>query len=182
MSNVEIWRDIAGYEGLYQVSNWGNVRSLDHVVENKYGYRIVTGKNRKNQTRPNGYLFVMLSKKSKQNGFDIHRLVATAFLDNPQKLPCVNHKDENKKNNCVENLEWCDYKYNSNYGMAAKQRCVPVIGVNIYNGNTIALPGIKDGAKYGFIPCQISKCLAGTNKTHKNYQWSYATPGFNKIA
>lgn len=102
----EIWKDIKGYEGLYQVSNWGRVKSL------KYGKERIL----KPQKDRGGYLRIGLYKDRKFKLTKIHRLVAEAFLENPDNLPEVNHRDENKKNNRVENLEWCTHLYNQNYG------------------------------------------------------------------
>ena len=104
----EIWKDIKGFEGKYQVSNLGNVKSLNYNRTKKE--RILTPKKR------SGYLIVTLSKKGIHKDFLIHRLVAQAFIEKPENLPEVNHIDENKLNNRVENLEWCDRKYNNNYG------------------------------------------------------------------
>ena len=105
MSNmIEDWKDIPGYEGLYVVSNNGrvmNVRSgrVLKVFDNYLGYKIVS-----------------LCRSGKQKTFSVHRLVAEAFIKNPDNLREVNHKDEDKSNNNVDNLEWCDRKYNVNYG------------------------------------------------------------------
>jgi len=111
----EIWKDVVGYEGLYQVSNLGRVRSLgfDKWHKGKIIKGCFDGKKK--------YLFVSLYKGGKSKGFNIHRLVATAFIPNPKNLPQVNHKDEDKTNNCVDNLEWCDASYNMNYGTAMKR-------------------------------------------------------------
>lgn len=124
----EEWKDIKGYEGLYQVSNLGRVRSLSRYVKHRTIY-ILKGKLLKQRTRGKGYLAVTLCKNSKLKHYYVHRLVAEAFIPNPNNLPQVNHKDENKSNNCVDNLEWCDDKYNTNYGtrnerhsMAIKKR------------------------------------------------------------
>lgn len=99
---MEIWRDIKGYENLYQVSNLGNVRSL------KTNKNLYYSKSRR-------YLRVGLFKDKKRSCFSIHRLVAEAFIPNPNNYPCVNHKDCNGNNNKVDNLEWCTYKQNNNY-------------------------------------------------------------------
>ena len=112
---IEEWRSVIGYEGLYEVSNTGQVRSLDRYVKTCYGsYRLHKGKVLSPSIRPDGYLVVSLQYRM----FRVHRLVAEAFLPNPDNLPQVNHKDEVKSNNCVDNLEWCDSKYNNNYGTA----------------------------------------------------------------
>lgn len=99
---IEIWKDIKGYEGLYQISNCGNVKSLK---TNKNLYL----------SDSKGYQRVGLYK-GKRIMYAVHRLVAETFIPNPNNYPCVNHKDYNKKNNNVTNLEWCNHKYNNNYG------------------------------------------------------------------
>ena len=118
---MEIWKDIKGYEGLYQVSNKGHVKSLNYRRTGKEG--ILKGRLDKD-----GYLRVGLCKNKKQKPFYIHRLVAKAFLPNPNNLPEVNHIDENKENNHVENLEWCDRKYNNNYGSRNERASVSMKG------------------------------------------------------
>lgn len=99
----EIWKDIKGYEGLYQISNFGNVKSVKKKII------------RKPSSIPKGYLRIGLFKGGKTKFFYPHRLVAEAFIPNPNNLPCINHKDNNTKNNRMENLEWCTYKYNNSY-------------------------------------------------------------------
>ena len=109
----EGWRDIKGYEGLYQVSNYGRVKSLDYDG---------TGKARVLVSIYNGnYNVVTLCKHKKHIQYLVHRLVAETFIPNPNNLPCVNHKDEDKTNNTVENLEWCDSQYNNSYGTKGKR-------------------------------------------------------------
>lgn len=112
----ETWKDIKGYEGIYQVSNLGKVRSFSRKYAN-YGNeaKILKGLNNK------GYLRVSLSKNGKCKMFSIHRLVAETFIPNPNNYSCVNHKDENPLNNNVKNLEWCSINYNCNYGNRNKK-------------------------------------------------------------
>lgn len=97
---IEIWKDIPGYEGLYQISNYGNVRSMN------YNKKVGNIKELKPNTTRDGYLEVHISKDSKRRYFLIHRLVAQAFIDNPDNKPQVNHIDGDKSNNNVSNLEW----------------------------------------------------------------------------
>lgn len=105
----EEWRDIAGYEGLYQVSNMGRVKSLNYK-------RTCEERVLKPAKKKCGYLEVLLYKDGKTKHWKVHRLVAVAFIPNPDSLPQVNHKDECKTNNNVWNLEWCTHEYNQNYG------------------------------------------------------------------
>ena len=105
MEGKEIWKDILGYEGKYQVSNWGRVKSLNYNNTGKEGIMKLTKDG-------NGYLQVQLHKDGKVKECRVNRLVAQAFLENPDNLPEVNHKDKNRSNNKLENLEWCDRKYN----------------------------------------------------------------------
>ena len=112
---IEEWRPIEGYEGLYEVSNTGQVRSVDRY-DNRNCFR--KGKVLSPIKDTNGYLKVNLYCNGKNKKCLVHRLVTEAFLPNPDGLPQVNHKDEDKTNNSVDNLEWCDSKYNNNYGTA----------------------------------------------------------------
>ena len=108
---IEEWRPVVRYEGLYEVSNTGQVRSLD-----RFYYRLHKGKVLSPTKDRYGYLTVTLNCNGKSKTIKIHRLVAQAFLPNPDNLPQVNHKDEDKTNNNVTNLEWCTAKYNVNFG------------------------------------------------------------------
>lgn len=112
---MEIWKDIIGYESFYQVSNIGRVRSLDRtVIRDGYGSVLFKGQIM-NQFENNGYMMVTLRKDGHKHNYKVHRLVMMAFEPNPDNLPCINHKDNNRKNNVVSNLEWCTYKYNNDY-------------------------------------------------------------------
>lgn len=113
----EIWKDVAGFEGLYQVSNFGNVISVTRTITRSDGKTYLKkGKQLKSFVTNRGYEYVMLNDcNSKQHLKTVHRLVAQAFVNNPNNLPIVNHKDENKLNNAASNLEWCTHSYNNVY-------------------------------------------------------------------
>ena len=166
----EIWKDIPGYEGLYQVSNLGRVKSLGREVLLKPMH------NKK------GYLLVALYKNHIRKFKFIHRLVAQTFLSNPNNLPQVNHKDENKENNCVNNLEFCDNKYNELYGTRRERvsknlehrRITPVNQYDL-DGNFIkSWKTAKDAAKTMNIPpYSICECCKGLRNQTRNFMWRY---------
>lgn len=108
---MEVWKDIKGYEGLYQISNFGRVKSLPRMMKNRKCEEIIKTPS----VLPKGYLKVSLCRNGKTKYCFIHRLVAEAFIPNPDNLPCVNHKDCNTSNNNVHNLEWVTYKENNSY-------------------------------------------------------------------
>lgn len=126
MAQQEIWKDIEGYEGFYQVSNLGQVRSVDRTYEytsvngnsyvRSYKGQILVQSNTVFDGKQTQYKVVALSCRSKSKDFLVHRLVAQAFIPNPNNFSQVNHIDENPSNNCVDNLEWCSPSYNVNYG------------------------------------------------------------------
>ena len=169
----EIFKDIKGYEGFYQVSNYGNVKSLN--------YRH-TGNERllKPILQTNGYLYVTLYEPNKI--LRINRIVAEAFINNPDNLPCVNHKDENKHNNHVDNLEWCTYKYNNEYGTRLKrfretQLNNPKTSKKVYqytlDGKFVKeWKSINECSRNGFNKGAVSSCCRGRIKTYKGYKWS----------
>lgn len=110
----EIYRDIQGYEGHYQISNLGNIKSLKRLIKRCNSNKSYFIKERiLKQSISNGYYAITLNKNNKQKRFCIHRLVALAFLENPKNKEEVNHKDGNKLNNCVDNLEWCTKSENT---------------------------------------------------------------------
>ena len=176
----EIFKDIKGYEGLYQVSSYGRVRSLGRIVtfsngsKHFYEERLLSLKKDRD-----GYFDCELYKKGKRIFPRVHRLVAQAFIPNPDNLPIINHKDENPSNNHVENLEWCDFKYNSNYGTAiqrrAQKRSMPVLQIDVNTGQVIAeYPSVNEvGRQTVFDFSTISKCCRGEIKTAYGYKWRY---------
>lgn len=151
----EIWKAIKGYEGLYQVSNLGRVKSLYRCI-------ILSPK-----ISNSGYYVVTLSLNGETKMFLIHRLVAQNFLENPDNLSCVNHKDQNKLNNCVSNLEWCDNRYNIRYSKAKKVGCYKDDKlIKIYDA-------LRDTKKDGFNFRSIASCCSGKYKHSGGYQWHY---------
>lgn len=168
---LEVWKDIQGYEGVYQVSNLGRVRSLDRRVSHpKGGKRFNKGQIIKPGINLQGYLFVQLSIGSKICTKRVNRLVAEAFIPNPENLPVVNHKDKNRVNNSVDNLEWCTVKYNNRYSRAKE-----VLQFD-KNGNFIAAwDAVTDASRAtGINKGNIVQCCKGKrHKTAGGYIWKY---------
>ena len=117
----EQWHDIAEYEGLYQISNFGRVKSISRTID-RHGLTNIPDKIMNPSTNIKGYKVVQLSKDGIRTTYFVHRLVAKTFIPNPTNLSQVNHKDEDKTNNKVDNLEWCDGRYNINYGTCLQRR------------------------------------------------------------
>lgn len=117
---MEIWKDVLGYEGYYEVSNIGNIRN------SQTGHILSPGISQ-------GYYYVVLSKHGEKRNKQVNRLVAEAFISNPDCLPIVNHKNEVKTDNVVENLEWCTYSYNNSYGNAPRHRSESLKGLPSWN-------------------------------------------------
>lgn len=111
----EIWKDIPGYEGLYRVSSIGNVQSVPSTTKNSRGGRKRTGEVMRQAMMPNGYPSISLNKDGRAKSYRVHRLVALAFHPNPENKPCINHKNCNRSDNRVENLEWCTWSENNSH-------------------------------------------------------------------
>lgn len=124
----EVWKNINGYEGLYQISNNGRVKSLPKLAGKSWRKEKIL----KTYLDKDGYVKVILCKENKTKFLSVHRLIAEAFIPNPNEFPQINHKDENKQNNSLENLEWCTCKYNINYGTRT-ERAMKRFKNEIYN-------------------------------------------------
>ena len=152
------------------VSNLGAVKSLN------YGGNGITQLMKLSNTT-DGYLAVSLTIDKKRKSYLCHRLVAQAFLDNPLNLPCVNHMDENKTNNNINNLEYCTNHYNCLYGTnisrTSKTQSIPVIGVDILTNEIIRFASMHLAYTNGFDDGNICRCCKGKNKTYKGYKWFY---------
>lgn len=180
----EIWKDIPGCDGYYQVSNNGKLRSIDHYVNIGYGAkRLSKGRELHPVKCKNGYLEAQINYKGERIIFLLHRLVAMVFIENPDNLPEVNHKDENIQNCHVDNLEWCTSKYNANYG-TRNARCKEgnrrfEKAVNQYDlsGNFIKRwDCMSDASRHtgADISAMIRVCK-GKQNTAVGYKWEYAT-------
>ena len=177
----EVWKDIQGYEGLYQVSSLGRVRSLDRYVPHKtFGRKFCKGRTMITHINNAGYVTVNLCKGNKCTSFDVHRLVATAFLyaENPNAVQ-VNHKDENKHNNRIDNLEWCSRSYNNTYGTKVARQKVQIekavlqydVGGNFVKEFPSATAAEKEIS--GKFTGAISHCLSGKTKTAYGFMWRF---------
>ena len=129
--NKEIWKPVPQCEGYYEVSNYGRIRSLDRIVVGKSGRKTPkVGKIMKGTIDSDGYRIVHLRCRGEDyQNVKVHRLVAKVFIPNPMNLPCVNHKDFNRSNNRVDNLEWCTVKYNHIYSQKAGRLPCPTKGM-----------------------------------------------------
>ena len=181
MTREEVWLDIPSYEGLYQCSNLGRVKSLDRKVlsTKKVTFeKFLRGGIRKQQDRV-GYKVVTLFKNGNRKTHYVHRLVAKVFIPNPNNYPMVNHKDEDRTNNKVENLEWCTHQYNLNYGTSLKRKnkklSTPIVGVHVETGKKITFPSMMEAGRNGFSQPSISACCNNKQESHKKYKWKFKT-------
>ena len=164
----EIWHDIEGYEGLYQVSNKGRVKRLLGPSE-----RLL-----KLHDNRDGYLRVNLTKENTLKHISVHRLVAQAFIPNLYNLPEVNHKDENKLNNCVNNLEWIRHIDNLNYGTRNERigysHSKPILQYSKSGEFIREWQGAKEvEILLGINHQNISKCCRGKRKSAGDFIWRY---------
>lgn len=158
-SEVDGWKNIKGFVGLYQIHNSGIVRSLDRKVWNRNGYKLESGKILKPNILAKGYFQVYLTNAGITKCLQVHRLVAEAFIPNPNDLPQINHIDEEKSNNHVDNLEWCTASYNSSYGSRNDTNSLPVLQYSL-EGEVIAeFPSIKQASEAtGLSESTIMRC------------------------
>lgn len=174
----EIWKDIPGYSGFYQVSNFGRIKGLSRIVKNKDSQKVIESKIKNPQlNKINGRLIISLSKDGIKRTYFIHRLVAMAFIPNPDNLPQINHKDENPKNNNADNLEWCTAYYNVHYGNCIRKRA-KLKSKAIYQIDRIKhkiinrFDSLTQAQKItGIDKRLISKVICGKNQTAGGYIW-----------
>lgn len=172
----EIWKPIEGYDGRYEVSNLGRVKS--------YAQDSINGKIKTGNPTHKGYRsFVLYDGDGNKDTVPVHRLVASAFIPNPDDLPQVNHKDENKANNCVDNLEWCDNDYNTHYGTKIERArqsnmCCPTTSLPVCSrnpdGTITCYNSIGEAERQtGNSHCNIVRALKGRRKSCGGKEWFY---------
>lgn len=175
----EIWKDVVGYEGYYKVSNKGNVYSVERKdsMGRKWG-----GRTLKPIYDNYGYLVVSLHKNGKQKVKKIHRLITEAFIPNPNNYPDVNHRDEEKDNNELSNLEWCDKGYNNNHGTrnerAIKKLSKRVRAVNVETGEVVTFNSTREAGRKGYHQGSVAAASRGDYNTgggnlYRGYEWYY---------
>jgi hypothetical protein len=190
--NIEIWKDIKGYEGLYQVSNKGNVKSLNRITINSLGYKRKLKGKYKLQRNIKGYSYTTLHKKGIRNSYGVHRLVAISFIENKKNKPQINHINGNKKDNRVENLEWCNASENQlhNYRKLNRKISRAFLGkFNEKHPNSKKIKQFDKGGNLiniynsvaevqrvtGFLQGNISSAARGDLNQAYNYYWEYVT-------
>ena len=193
----EVWKDIVGFEGLYQVSNLGRVKTLPRNIKRfcKYNYHCYTTKEKllkfSNNKNTKGYDYVGIWKNNKMYNLQVHRLVAKAFIPNPNNYPIINHINGIKTDNRVENLEWCTYAHNmkeayriglmnisekhikqiKNLGLKSGKR----VAKKDLQGNIIEIynSGRQAGLANNIPQSCISECCNGNQKVAGGYNWDY---------
>ena len=194
MEEKEIWKDIVGFEGMYQISNMGRVKSVERTAWSGLNggcYRTVPERILKAMKNSNGYLYVQLCKDGINKNYTVHQLVGNAFLSNPQDYKELNHRDEDKTNNCVNNLEWCSRSYNLTYNGRAKKageklrgrkqseehikkRSKSILGIDKVTGLIVEFPSAKEAEReMGIAQSNITKCCKGKLNSCGGFYWMY---------
>jgi len=184
----EIWKDIPGYEGYYQISSIGRVKAVARTITGRWGKQRLKELIRRNGKNPKGYQLVDLHKNNISQTITIHRLVAMAFIVNPENKPCINHKNGIKDDNRVENLEWCTYAENNQHAIDTGLTPPPQKGKvgKLHNCSKPVIQKRLDGSEIAKYECvrqaseltganksKISAVCRGERKTTGGYKWEY---------
>lgn len=164
----EIWKDIPNYEGLYQASNLGRIKSLNFYGSDKEKIMSI-------QTTGN-YNHIILHKDGKSKNFSIQKLIALTFIPNHNNYKEINHKDENTRNNCVDNLEWCNHSYNINYGnriQKVKEKLSRKINQYDLDGNYIKTWNCMNDAIRFYKNVHICDACKNKRKSANGFLWKY---------
>ena len=175
---VEVWRPVRDFEGLYEVSNLARVRSVERYVQFGRSQRFIESHVLTQQPMPTGYLTVSLKDKKRKVSRTVHRIVAEAFVPNPNNLKDVNHKDEDKTNNLPSNLEWCDRKYNINYGTGKYRKTEsyrkPIEQLTIDGQHVAYFESARQAARVtDYKQSRLWEALSGKRQTAYGYRWRY---------
>lgn len=190
----EVWKQIHSYEGIYEISSYGNVKSLDRYIPNTNGVgkRMIKGRQMKTCKNNSGYHCITLKNNGNSKTLTVHRLVATHFIPNPNHYEDVNHNDECKGNNLVNNLMWMSHKDNINYGDRNKKASEKLKGTRTLSGNgnaskVINMDTLKEfntileaSYHYNIPKTGISNCCRNKAKTCGGYEWMYYKDYLNK--
>lgn len=170
----ELWKDVKNYEGLYQISNFGRIKSLSRLKNNQYNAYLIKEKILKLRKTKYGYNEIKLNKNNTSKVFKVHRLVAQAFLEDYDEKLQVNHKDENKTNNRVDNLEMCDSKYNCNYGTRNNKIAKGILQLDSNNNIIKIWRSATDIEKeLNIKQSNIIAVCKGKRKTLRGFKWKY---------
>lgn len=178
---MENWKAVEGYEGFYEVSDLGRVRSVDRYVRNSRNGELTVFKKskvKKPTTTDGGYETVTLNREGEYHSYYVHRLVASAFVDNPNGYEEVNHIDEDKHNNRASNLEWCTKQYNIHYGTrttrAAKRQSRPVLQCSEDGTVICEYPSLSSVKSDGFNPSNVKAVCDGKFSQMNGYGWRWS--------
>lgn len=179
----EVWKPIKGYEGIYEVSSYGRVRSLARMRIDKKGRRKPIPEKMLKMHDRKGYDSVTLQDMGRKAIMSVHRLVAMAFIPNPDNLPIINHRDENPKNNQVSNLEWCDISYNTRYGTGIERakakhdyKYKSVEQLTMDGKHIATYKGVREAAKATGADASVIIRVCkhkGNSETAGGYRWKY---------
>lgn len=182
---TEIWRPILNYEGYYEVSSFGRVRSVDRIVQNGKWTKPVRGRILKLNNN-DGYMYCCLCKDGKTKQHKVHRLVAQAFIPNPDNLPYINHKNEDKGDNRVENLEWCTKWYNEHYGNFSqkissikREKARNIVQYDLYGNFVRKYSCLTEVEEYGFSGDVAGDCCRGKTITHNGFVFRFEGEPFS---
>lgn len=185
----EVWKDVVGYEGYYEVSNIGRVRRVPRYITGVNGVtRFWKGRILKQTTTQDGYLRCILSKDGKTKHVRSHVLVAESFVENPNNYPVINHKDENPANNHIDNLEWCSIAYNNSYGTRTERAInsegfkknternkKPVLKITVTGEVVDRFDSLKSAYESNpdYTKASVAACCSKRLNTYKGYFWIY---------
>ena len=182
---MEKWKPIPGYEGYYEVSSIGRVRSIDRIVQNGAWAKPVYGRILKLNNN-DGYMYCSLCKDGKPKPHKVHRLVALAFVPNPNNLPYINHKNEDKGDNRVENLEWCTKWYNEHYGNFSqkisaikREKARSVVQYDLQGNFVRKYSCLTEVKEYGFNSDVAGDCCRGKTVTHNGFVFRFEGEPFS---